>query len=145
MRAVIRAEKPENYNRGELFQDNAIVQYPRLPLAALDERQRGLAADLISLYTGRMRVGDAEMKLTEIVSHRDDTWFAWVGGTQPDAVFYYRIHSPIVMIEYDHQSPVVLDGPRVPCCDHVHTVVRVPNGNDYGKDLLGQHLLARPH
>jgi hypothetical protein len=23
--------------------------------------------------------------------------------------------------------------------DHVHTVVRTPNGNDYGADLLRQH------
>jgi hypothetical protein len=23
---------------------------------------------------------------------------------------------------------------------HVHTMVRTPNGNDYGKDLLRQHL-----
>jgi hypothetical protein len=26
--------------------------------------------------------------------------------------------------------------------DHIHTIVRTPNGNDYGKDLLRQHLLA---
>jgi hypothetical protein len=24
-------------------------------------------------------------------------------------------------------------------------VVRTPNGNDYGKDLLRQHYLAHPH
>ena len=30
-------------------------------------------------------------------------------------------------------------GPRVPGKIHVHTVVRTPNGNDYGKDLLRQH------
>jgi hypothetical protein len=27
----------------------------------------------------------------------------------------------------------------VPGKAHVHTVVRTPNGNDYGKDLLRQH------
>jgi hypothetical protein len=27
---------------------------------------------------------------------------------------------------------------------HVHTVVRTPNGNDYGRDLLRQHY-ARHH
>ena len=49
------------------------------------------------------------------------------------------------MIEYDHQGPVALDGPDVPSRSHVHTVVRTPNGNDYGKDLLRQHLLEQPH
>jgi hypothetical protein len=29
-----------------------------------------------------------------------------------------------------------------PTRDHIHTIVRTPNGNDYGKDLLRQHLLA---
>jgi len=28
---------------------------------------------------------------------------------------------------------------------HIHIIVRTPNGNDYGKDLLRQHLAAHPH
>jgi hypothetical protein len=27
----------------------------------------------------------------------------------------------------------------------VHTIVRTPNGNDYGFDLLRQHLKTSPH
>jgi hypothetical protein len=30
----------------------------------------------------------------------------------------------------------------VPGRIHVHSVVRTPNGNDYGKDLLRQHYAA---
>jgi len=33
----------------------------------------------------------------------------------------------------------------VPSRDHIHTVVRTPNGNDYGKDLLRQHLEQHRH
>mgnify|MGYP001154557914 CR=1 FL=1 len=29
--------------------------------------------------------------------------------------------------------------------NHIHTVVRTPNGNDYGKDLLKQHLETHKH
>ena len=29
--------------------------------------------------------------------------------------------------------------------DHIHTVVRTPNGNDYGKDLLRLHYAQHPH
>ena len=29
--------------------------------------------------------------------------------------------------------------------DHIHTVVRTPNGNDYGKDLLRQHYETADH
>jgi hypothetical protein len=38
-----------------------------------------------------------------------------------------------------------LDGPKSTTRDHVHTVVRTPNGNDYGKDLLRQLLVQHPH
>ena len=75
----------------------------------------------------------------EVRKHLDDTWFGWIGASGKDDVFYYRIHSPVVLIEFDHQLPVALGGPRVPGKVHVHTVVRTPNGNDYGKDLLRQH------
>jgi hypothetical protein len=57
-------------------------------------------------------------------------------------VFYYRIQSPVILIEFDHQRPVALEGPRVPGRNHIHSVVRTPNGNDYGKDLLRQHYEA---
>jgi len=30
-------------------------------------------------------------------------------------------------------------------CQRIHAVVRTPNGNDYGKDLLRQHYLQHPH
>jgi hypothetical protein len=33
----------------------------------------------------------------------------------------------------------------VPSREHVHSVVRTPNGNDYGKDLLRQHHAQHPH
>ncbi len=67
----------------------------------------------------------------------------WKGAIDADAVFYYRIHGPVILIEFDHQGPIALDGPRnVPTRRHIHTVVRTPNGNDGGKDLLRQHYEA---
>jgi hypothetical protein len=35
--------------------------------------------------------------------------------------------------------------PGVPNVEHIHTSVRTPNGNDYGKDLLRQHYERHPH
>ena len=143
--AIIDPNKTGHNNHGEQFQDNAVVPYEGMRLGELDDAQRELALALISLYTGNLRDGHAEVRLTEVVRHWNDTYFAWVGDTGPDAVFYYRIHSPVIMIEYDHQGPVALDGPNGPSRNHVHTVVRTPNGNDYGKDLLRQHLLEQVH
>ena len=35
--------------------------------------------------------------------------------------------------------------PGVTNRQHIHVVVRTPNGNDYGKDLLRQHYERHPH
>jgi len=62
------------------------------------------------------------------------------GGAGDDESFYYRIHSPVLMIEYDCHQGIFLDNPQ-PEPFHVHTIVRTPNGGDYGRDLLRRHLL----
>jgi len=143
--AILAHDKVANNNRGELFSDNAVVPYEGLRLNSLNDQQKQLAVNLIGLYIGHMRDEHARIKMTDIIKHWDRTYFAWVGATDADAVFYYRIHSPVVMIEYDHQTPIALDGPALPTRNHVHTTIRTPNGNDYGKDLLRQHLLSNPH
>ena len=95
-----------------------------------------------------MDEGHARVKMTEVQAHLDDTYFAWIGGTDDTSVFYYRIHSPVILIEFDHQRPAGLrhlyPGDR-PMQQHVHVVMRTPNGNDYGKDLLRQHYKAHAH
>lgn len=69
--------------------------------------------------------------MTEVQAHLDDPWFSWVGGDTKDEVFYYRIHSPVLLIEFDHHSPTFLwDRSRPnpgPVPWHIHTVVRPPN------------------
>jgi hypothetical protein len=86
--------------------------------------------------------------MADVEKHLDETFFAWIGGVTENAVFYYRIHSPVILIEFDHQMPVGtrhLYPAQIPTRQHIHVVVRTPNGNDYGKDLLRQHLEAHPH
>jgi hypothetical protein len=86
--------------------------------------------------------------LADVEKRLDDTYFAWIGGTADTSVYYYRIHSPVVLIEFDHETPVGLrhvNAPGVPNREHVHAVVRTPNGNDYGKDLLRLHYQQHPH
>lgn len=83
------------------------------------------------------------IKMEEISAHIDDTWFAWVGGTGDDTVFYHRILSPVILIEFDHQRPANLRHlyPPVPSRQHIHAVMRTPNG----KDLLKQHYEKHSH
>jgi Protein of unknown function (DUF3500) len=50
----------------------------------------------------------------------------------------------VVLIEFDHQQGVVLNN-NEPERFHVHAIVRTPNGNDYGMDLLRLHYETSPH
>jgi len=140
--AMVEAVKTSNKNQAELFKDNVVIPYTGVRADALDANQKALLLTLIAEYVGNMRDDHAKVKMSEVSKHLDATYFAWMGDTAADSTFYYRVHSPVILIEMDHQTPVALPGPRVPNRDHIHTVVRTPNGNDYGKDLLRQHLEA---
>jgi hypothetical protein len=140
--AVLSPEKTRNHARAQAFQDNLVLPYEGIRASDLSPEQRRLLLATIAAYVGHMREGHATLRMQEVERHLDETRFAWIGEISDDAVFYYRIHSPVVLIEFDHQLPVALEGPRVPGRRHIHSVVRTPNGNDYGKDLLRQHYEA---
>ena len=120
------------------FRDNFEMSYAGIRYDALSSPQQTLLLDLIETYVGNIRPGHADLKMAEVKQHLRETYFAWMGGVDEDSVFYYRIHSPVILIEFDHQRGIAL-GNEKPSRNHIHTVVRTPNGNDYGKDLLRQH------
>lgn len=140
-KAIIQVIKTGNNNLTEAWKDNVVLDYAGLPARELTAGQQKQLLDVVALYIGNMEAGHAKVRMEEVRAKLNDTYFAWIGGTAPDSVFYYRIHSPVILIEFDHQNPVAMPGvPRgIPQKAHVHTVVRTPNGNDYGKDLLRQH------
>ena len=146
-RATIEASKVRNDQVAAANQDNLVLDYEGIKGSDLNSQQRLQLLNVIRSFVGALREPHAEVTMEEIGQHIDDTYFAWVGESKDDSVFYYRIHSPVILIEFDHQGPVgtLHKNPAgVPTRDHIHTVVRTPNGNDYGKDLLAQHL-ARDH
>lgn len=120
------------------FHDNAVVPYEGVSASAMSDVQRRLLTSLVSTYVGWTRDGHAAVKMSEVEAHLDETWFSWMGATGDEGPFYYRVHSPVVLIEFDHHPGVVFDN-LVPSRNHIHTVVRTPNGGDYGVDLLRQH------
>lgn len=146
--ATVQTEKTENAPMAAANEDNMILDYVGVPGSALTPAQKGKLVELIAQYVGNMREDQAAVRLDQVERHLNNTYFSWVGKVSPEAVFYYRVHSPVVLIEFDHQNPVgtTMINPRgTPTRDHIHTVIRTPNGNDYGKDLLRQHLEAHPH
>ncbi|UUX49451.1 DUF3500 domain-containing protein [Nisaea acidiphila] len=145
-KARIGARDEQNANKAEAFKDNTVIPYEGLPAAAMAGPQREALLALAGLHIGNMQTGHAAAKMHEISAHLDETYFAWKGDTEDESVFYYRIHSPVILIEFDHAGTIALDGPwGKPNKRHIHTVVRTPNGNDYGKDLLRQHYEAHEH
>ena len=126
------------------FHDNAVIPYQGVAGADLGDAQRRLLLDVAASYVGWADDGHAEVKLSEVEAHLDETWFSWYGGYDEVEPFYYRLHSPVVLIEFDHHPGVVLDNDS-PTRHHVHTVVRTPNGGDYGVDLLAQHHARYDH
>jgi hypothetical protein len=144
-KAILRKEKDSNNNLFEAYKDNIVLDYAGLPGSEMNNVQKQLLLRLISEYVGNMEDGHARVKIDEVRRHLDKTYFAWIGGTDPSGVFYYRIQSPVILIEFDHQRPVALERSTMPTRKHIHTVVRTPNGNDYGKDLLRQHHERFPH
>jgi hypothetical protein len=146
-RAVLASEKPGNNNLGEAFKDNVVVPYAGLAARDMTPAQRDRLLALVERFVGNLRDAHAKVKMSEVRAHLDATHFAWIGGQSDDAVYYYRIQSPVVLIEFDHQLPAGLRRvlPARPMRQHIHVVIRTPNGNDYGKDLLRQHYEQHKH
>lgn len=148
-KAILNPVKTKNYNLAEAFKDNLVLDYAGVRAGELSSGQKAHLTTLIAEYVSNMDDGHARVKMDEVRQHLDSTWFAWIGDTNEAGVFYYRVHSPVVLIEFDHQLPVGLrhlaKNPDLPDHEHIHTVVRTPNGNDYGKDLLRQHYLMDSH
>lgn len=147
--AVLNFSKTGNNNLTEAFKDNVVIEYAGLRTNDLSAPTRQRFRDLIHLYISNMDEGHARVKMDEVDRHLENTWFTWIGGAESGSVFYYRVQSPVILIEFDHQRPANLAkfaaDPKQPTRQHIHCVVRTPNGNDYGKDLLRQHYLAHPH
>jgi hypothetical protein len=123
---------------GGAFQDNRIIPYEGVPASTFDSAQKDRLMALVAAFVGYLPDAPLKARLRQIEGQLDQTWWSWIGGYGDEDPFYYRIQSPVVMIEFDHHSGVWLTNQEPAKC-HVHTVVRTPNGNDYGKDLLRQH------
>jgi hypothetical protein len=126
------------------FRDNQRIDANGIRYGDLPAEGRERLEALLGVYTGRLRTGHADVRYAEAKRHLGDTRFAWIGPFDDRSPFYYRILSPVILVEFDHQSGIVYDN-DTPSRDHIHTVVRTPNGNDYGKDLLRQHYAHGHH
>jgi len=123
---------------GSGFKDNLKVPYQGIAYGALDSDQRALLLDLLKLYVDRQATDHARIRMAEVTAHLESTHFAWIGRCDDVSPFYYRVHSPVIYIEFFHQPGIALPDNGFTRL-HAHALVRTPNSNDYGRVLLEQY------
>jgi hypothetical protein len=114
------------------FRDNRIVPYEGVTVSSFTSEQQSLILDIAGEMLLYLPTKPRQLRLEQIKSHFDETYFSWIGGYGHDDAFYYRIQSPVVILEFDHHSGVFLSNTE-PKKFHTHTIVRTPNAGDYGQ------------
>lgn len=119
------------------FRDNRVIPYEGIPADELDDAQRDLLRRVVADFLHLLVEGQRELALAEYDAHGDETWFSWYGATDGSQPFYFRVHSPVLIAEFDNHAGVWLSN-KLPARFHTHTTLRHPNGNDYAKALIAR-------
>ncbi|MFF1746401.1 DUF3500 domain-containing protein [Streptomyces mirabilis] len=149
--AIESSTKSNESMKAGAFSDNAVQTYTGLRADVLNGAQKKKLLGIVEAFVGRGKADAARVRMAEVRKHLDNTYVTWAGGTADDSAFYVRVHSPVVWVEVDCQAPGPLAGAygatqgSGATQKHVHSIIRTPNGNDYGKELLRQHYLTSPH
>jgi hypothetical protein len=117
------------------FRDNRVVPYEGLLVAEMNHSSQDLVKQVLEEYLLYLPDRARQKQLEYIVHFFDKTYFCWIGGFGDNDAFYYRIQSPVIIVEFDHHSGVFLTNSE-PARFHTHTILRTPNGGDYGRALL---------
>lgn len=117
------------------FQDNRIIPYEGVCLSELDDTFTELLLAIVEQFQLYLPEQALQNRLVEVKEHINETYFSWIGKYGNDDPFYYRIQSPVIICEFDHHSGVFLLNEE-PARFHIHSIVRSPNGGDYGYALL---------
>ncbi|MBN8824774.1 MULTISPECIES: DUF3500 domain-containing protein [unclassified Spirosoma] len=111
-----------------------------LTYADMNAQQKKLFKDLLQAYLAAYRITLAKQQMDKLEkAGLDNLRFAWAGDLTPELGagkgWYYRIHGPTILIEYDNTQTNA---------NHIHTVVRDLT-NDWGEDVLGEHYQNTSH
>jgi hypothetical protein len=134
------AMPPGRWNRDDqrhlcgAYRDNRIVPYEGVTVADMSKEQKTLIWEIVGEYLLYLPAQVRKIRLQNIQSYEAETYFSWIGGFGDEDAFYYRIQSPVVVIEFDHHSGVFLTNAE-PQKFHIHTCFRTPNAGDYGMAL----------
>ena len=125
--ALLDDEVPDDIFEGP-GRRGSLEAYEGLRTDELTVGQMRLLQALVSEYVRNADFDSAESQLTLIgAGDWENLYFSWRGPVDLNGEFYYRVHGPRVLIEYNRQNP-----------NHDHAIIRDPQ-NDYGEDWLALH------
>jgi len=106
----------------------SLEKYEGLKADELSVAQMQLLRALVDEYVGNVDFDSAAAQM-DLINEAgwDELWFSWRGPVDLHGEFYFRVHGPRLLIEYNRQNPT-----------HDHSVMRDPL-NDYGEDWLEHH------
>jgi len=112
---------------------SSLSTFQGIAAGQLDDGQQRLLWLLVQEFVRNVDFDAAEAQLALVQQSWGDTHFAWQGpAPDANARYYFRVHGPRILIEYDVQEPLSSSG------GHVHAITRDPT-NDYGADWLWLH------
>ena len=104
----------------------------------LNPSQQKIFSQLLNIYLENYKNEVAQaLRLKVEKAGMNQVYFAWAGSRKSanGQAHYYRIHSPVLLIEYDNSQNNA---------NHVHTVIRDLT-NDFGEDALKVHYQKHKH
>jgi hypothetical protein len=106
----------------------SLAKFEGLKGDELSGHQMHLMHLLIREYLGNVDYDAAAAQL-ELIEQAGwgELWFSWRGQVDAAEKFYYRVHGPRLLIEYNRQNE-----------NHDHSIMRDPV-NDYGEAWLEEH------
>ena len=105
-----------------------------LHVSKMTAAQKLLLNALIAEYIDNVPAELAEQRRARLKEAKGDIWFAWAGVEERGGPHYYRVQTPVFLIEYDNTQNRA---------NHIHSVWRDFNG-DWGEDLLKRHYQTSP-
>jgi hypothetical protein len=138
--ALLDGETPKDVITGPGRADQA-PEISGLSWTKMNAQQREKFMRLLVVYVDNLTpelAMDQERRIMD--AGVDKLHFAW-SGVEQGKPYYYRIHGPTVLIEFENSYPPGQGEGKI---NHIHSVWRDAE-RDYGEDLLKQHHETSPH
>ena len=134
-KAIIAGETPRDIVT-YIMRKASISTAEGLLYSQMNKEQQKIFGELLLVYLNRYTEKYSKNLMAEIKNADiNQLRFGWAGARQAGKgkAYYYRIHGPAIIIEYDNSQNNA---------NHIHTVVRDLK-NDFGGDQLKSHLTSK--